>query len=85
MNSRRNESYGKINKFKSCESEQCKNVTVLGFAKGQSLNLSERQPISSNHNENNHQWQLMLSGQYIKMSINGASTICGLVSTVIHL
>jgi len=57
---------------------------VLGFATGLSLNLSERQPISSNHDENYHQWQQLLHGQYIEISVNGASTICGFVSTVIN-
>jgi hypothetical protein len=45
-----------------CESKQCKNVTALSIATGQCLNVSERQSISSNHDENNYQWQLMLSG-----------------------
>jgi len=65
------------------ESEQCKNITPLGFATGLSLNLTERQPIRSNHDENNYQRQQMLSGKYIKMSVNGALMICGLVSMVI--
>jgi len=56
----------------------------LGSATGPSLNQAERQPVKSNQDENTYQWQQMLNGQYIKMSINGASTICGLVSTVIH-
>ena len=59
------------------------NGTALGFATGPSLNLSERQPISSNHDESNYQWQQILNGQYSKMSFNGASTIGGLLSTVI--
>jgi len=84
MYSRRNESFGKIYKFWSYESEQHKNVTALGFATGPCLNLSERQPISSNHDENHYRWQQMLNGQFIIMRINGASTICGLVSTVIE-
>jgi len=84
MYSRRNEAFGKIHKFQSCESEQCKNVTALGFVTRPSLNLAERLPIYSNHNENYYRWQPMLNGQYIKMSVNGESTICGFVSTVIE-
>jgi len=56
----------------------------LGFATGPSLNPAERQPIKSNQDENNYQRQQMMNGQYIKMSVNGSSTICGLVSTVIQ-
>jgi hypothetical protein len=49
-----------------------------------SLNQAESQPVQSNQDENNYGRQQMMNGQYIKMSVNGASTICGLVSTVIH-
>jgi hypothetical protein len=56
----------------------------LGFATGPSLNNAERQPIKSNQDENNYRWQQMMNGQYIKMIVKGAPTICGLVSTVIH-
>jgi len=59
-------------------------MTPLGFATGWSLNHPESQPVKSNQDENNYQRQQMLNGQYIKISVNGASTICGLVSTVIH-
>jgi len=59
-------------------------MTPLGFATGLSLNQAESQPVQSNQDENNSGWQQMMIGQYIKMSVNGASTICGLVSTVIH-
>jgi len=34
--------------------------------------------------EINYGRQQIMNGQYIKMSVNGESTICGLVSTVIH-
>jgi len=60
-------------------------ITPLGFATGPSLNQAERHSIKSNQDENNYRQQQMLNGQYIKISVNGASTICGLVSTVIHL
>jgi len=83
MYSRRNEPFDKIYKFQSWESKQRKNVTVLSFATGPSLNASERLPICSNHDENYYRWQQMLDGQYIEMSVNGASTICGLVSMAI--
>jgi len=83
MYSRRNEPCDKIHKFQSCESEQSKNVTALGFATGPNLNLCESLPWSSNHDENYYRWQQMLNGQYITMSVNGASMICGYVSTVI--
>jgi len=59
-------------------------MTPLGFATGLSLNQAESQPVQSNQEENNYGRQQMMNGQYIKMSINGASTICGLVSRVIH-
>jgi len=56
----------------------------LGFATGLSLNQAENQPVQSNQDENNYGRQQMMNGQYIKMSVNGASTICGPVSRVIH-
>jgi hypothetical protein len=59
-------------------------MTPLGFATGLNLNQAASQRVQSNQNENNYGRQLMLNGQYIKMSVNGASTIYGLVSTVIH-
>jgi hypothetical protein len=57
----------------------------LGFATELSLNHVESQPVQSNQDENNYGRQKMMNGQYIKMSVNGASTIYRLVSTVIHL
>jgi len=59
-------------------------MTPLGFARGLSLNQVESHPVQSNHDGNNSGRQQMMNGQYITMSVNGASTICGLVSTVIH-
>jgi len=59
-------------------------MTPLGFATGLSLNQAESQPVQSNQDENNYVRQQMMNGQYIKMRVNGASTICGLVSTVIQ-
>jgi len=59
-------------------------MTPLGFATGLILNQAESQLVQSNQDENNDGRQQMMNGQYIKMSVNGASTICGLVSTVIH-
>jgi hypothetical protein len=52
MYSWRKESFGKTDKFYSCVSEQCKNVTPFSFAIRPSLTLPERLPISSNHDEN---------------------------------
>jgi len=83
MYSRRNKAFGKTHKFYSCVSEQCNNITALGFTTGPSLNLAERLPIGSNHDENYFRGQQMLNGQYSKMSVNAASTICGHVSTAI--
>jgi len=40
--------------------------------------------IRSNHDENKYRWRQMKNEQYIEMSVNGVSMICGLVSTVIH-
>jgi hypothetical protein len=59
-------------------------MTALGFATGLSLNQAGSQLVQSNQGENNYGRQQMMNGQYIKMSFNRASTICGLVSTVIH-
>jgi hypothetical protein len=56
----------------------------LSFAPKLTLNLAERQQIISNQDEKNDQWQLMLSGQYIHMSVNGALKIGSVVSTVIN-
>jgi hypothetical protein len=56
----------------------------LGIATGLSLNQAASQLVQSNQDENNYGWQQMMNGQYIKMSVNGASTICGLVRPVIH-
>ena len=83
MYRRRNEPFSRIPKFQSRENEQCKNVTALGFATRPSPNPSERLPISSNHDESYYRWQQMLNGQYIEMSVNGASMICSFVRTVI--
>jgi len=84
MYSRRNESFGMIHHFWSCESEQYKIIMPLGFATGPSLNQAERQLVKSNQDENTYRRQQRLNGQYMKMRVNGASTLCGLVSTVIH-
>jgi len=59
-------------------------ITPLGFATGPSHNQAEKQSMKSNQDEYNYRWQQMLNGQYDRISVNGASTICGLVSTVIH-
>ena len=56
----------------------------LSFATGPNLNQAERQPVKSNQDENIYRRQQMLNGQYLEMSVNGASTICGFVSTIIH-
>jgi hypothetical protein len=56
----------------------------LGFTIGLSFNLAEIQPIKANLGENNYRQQQMLNRQYIKLTVNRASTICGLESTVIH-
>jgi len=83
MYSRRIEAFSKTHQFYSCVSEQCNNITALGFATGPSLNLAERLPISLNHDENYCRWQQILNGEYSKMCVNGASIICGPVSTAI--
>jgi CTP-dependent riboflavin kinase len=59
-------------------------IMLLGLATGLSLNQAARQLIESNQDENIYRQQQMLNGQYIKMTVNGASTICGRVDTVIH-
>jgi hypothetical protein len=80
---RRIESFGNIYKFSSCKSEQCKHVTALGFATGESLNLAKWLLIGSNHDENYYQWQQLLMEQSLQMSANRSSTIGGCVSAVI--
>jgi hypothetical protein len=55
----------------------------LGFATGPSLNHAERQTVESNQDAHNYRRQQLLNGQYVKMSVPGASTICGLVNPVI--
>jgi hypothetical protein len=59
-------------------------ITPLGFATGPSLNQAERLPIMSNQDENTYGRQQMFNGQYINLSVNGSSTICGHVNMVIH-
>jgi len=59
-------------------------MTPLGFATGLSLNQAESQLVQSNHDANNYGRLQMMNGQYIKISVNGVSTIRGLVSSVIH-
>jgi len=59
-------------------------IMPIGFATVPSLTPAERQLVNSNQDENNYRRQQMMNGQYITMSINGGSTICGLASMVIH-
>jgi len=59
-------------------------ITPLGFATGPSLNQVESLPLKSNQDESLYGRQQMFKGQYIKISVNGASTICGHVNMVIH-
>jgi hypothetical protein len=54
MYSRHNESLDEIYHFQSSVSDQCKSVTPLSFDTGLSNNLTGRQQICSNHNENNY-------------------------------
>jgi hypothetical protein len=56
----------------------------LGFATGLSLNQAETQQIKSNQDEMNFRQEQMLNGQYIKMSVNKASTTFGLASSKLH-
>jgi hypothetical protein len=49
----------------------------LCIATGPILNMTERQPIGTHHDEINARQQQMLNGQYIKMAVNGASMISG--------
>jgi len=59
-------------------------MMLLSIATGLSLNQAESQPVQSNQDENNYGQQQMMNGQYFKMRVNGASTICVLVNTAIH-
>jgi len=83
MYRRRNEAFGKIDIFVSCETEQCKNATALSFATWPRLNRSERQ-----------QWVQMIiktiidgsrcwNENTLKTSVKGVLKICCIVSTVI--
>jgi len=69
MYRRRNEAFGKIHRFLSCQSEEWKNVTALRFATWPHLNRSQRQQISSNHHESHSGWQQMLNWQFIKITV----------------
>jgi hypothetical protein len=69
MYSKRNKGFGKIHRYSSCERDQRKNVMVLGIATGQSLNRSEKLPISLQYNESYYGWHQMLNGQYIKHGV----------------
>jgi hypothetical protein len=84
MYSRRNKSFGMKHHFSSAESEQFNMITPLAFATGLSLNQAGRLPIQSNPDDTAYGRQQMLKEQYIKMSINRASTICGHANMVIH-
>jgi hypothetical protein len=76
MYSKRDEGFGKIQRYSSCEREQRKNVVVLGIATGPSLNRSEKLPISSQYDESYYRWHQMLNGQYIKNGVNSVSNRC---------
>jgi hypothetical protein len=60
-------------------------ITPLGFATGPSLNHAERLPIKSKKNENTDGRQQMFKGKYIKMSVNGASTIFSFASRLSYV
>jgi len=68
--------------FRYNESNPCKNITGLSFGKQLSLNLSEMQPLSPKYYSFNHRWQQLSTRQYIKISVDWASTIFGLVRKV---
>jgi hypothetical protein len=59
-------------------------IAPFASATEPSLNQAERQPIKSNLDENPYERQQMFNAQYIKMSANGASTICGHLTTEFH-
>ena len=46
--------FGEMYKFQPDESEQCYNITMLGFAIQPSPDQAERQPLSSNNHECNY-------------------------------
>ena len=74
-----------IHHFLLCESEQCKIILPLGLATVPSPNPAKRQPIKSNKDENKYRRQQMMNGQYINMSVNGASTIFCFASCVSYV
>lgn len=63
----------------------CKMITWLGLAIGQSLNPTERRPISQHNYLYNYRCQQILTLQYIKMSVNRASATFDVVSWAIRL
>jgi hypothetical protein len=58
--------------FCHVRAKRAKNVPAFSFVTVQSLNLPDRQAISSNHHANNYRCQQMMNCQYITMSVNGA-------------
>ena len=60
--------------------QECYCARLCHRAKSQSVGKTTS---SSNHDGNYYRGQQMLNGQYIKMSVNGASMICSFVSAVI--
>ena len=79
--SRRNVLFSVIHTFQYNESDPCQNITK---ATGSSHNQPKKHSMSSNNHPYNYQWQQIWTWHYIEMSINGASTIFGLISKIIQ-
>ena len=78
--SRRNAVFNVIHTFQYNESDPCQIITK---ATGSSHDPPKKHPISLNNHRYNSQWQQILNRHRIKMSVNGASTIFGLVCKII--
>jgi len=79
--SRQNVLFNVIHTFRYNESDLCQNITK---ATGSSHDQPKKHPVGLNNHRYNYQWQQILTRHYIKMSVNGASTIFGLVHKVIE-
>ena len=71
-------------KFECDDGNQCKNIIGLTFPKGPCLDLVVRRPTRLCNDESNYQWQQIINGYCINISINGVSTIFGGLSKVIE-
>jgi len=84
-NRRQDAQFNETHKFLYNESDWCKNITGPNFRMGPWLNQSEWQPMIWDYYEYNYYCQHILTRQYMKMTINRASTIVGFGSLEIRV